>query len=52
MHEMTIRITEAYGLLVNYCMNETFLFCVEDLAQGLAKSCRFLDGAGDDPIWG
>jgi DnaJ-class molecular chaperone len=53
-HEMTIRITMAYNLLVDYCMNHTFSFRAEDLAKDLEQSPAdfWMERFGDDPIWG
>lgn len=53
-HEMTLRLKEAYDLLVDYCMNHTFSFRLEDLAKDLEQSPAdyWRDRFGDDPIWG
>jgi hypothetical protein len=53
-HEMTIRLKNAYDLLVDYCMNHPFSFRIEDLARDLEQSPAdfWLERFGDDPIWG
>ncbi len=53
-HEMTIRLKEAYDLLVDYCMNRPVSFRLEDLEKDLAQSPTdyWMDRFGDDPIWG
>ncbi|MCK9342609.1 MAG: J domain-containing protein [Massilibacteroides sp.] len=53
-HEMTIRIKAAYDLLVDYCMNHTVSFRLEDLEKDLEQSPAdyWMDRFGDDPIWG
>ncbi len=53
-HEMTIRLREAYELLVEYCMNHPFSFRAEDLARELADAPAdyWMERFGDDPIWG
>jgi preprotein translocase subunit Sec63 len=53
-HDMTIRIRDAYDLLVDYCMNHTFSFRIEDLAMDLEQSPAdyWTKRFGDDPIWG
>jgi len=53
-HEMALRLKEAYDLLVDYCMNHTFSFRIEDLAKDLEQSPAdyWMDRFGDDPIWG
>lgn len=53
-HEMTILLKKAYDLLVDYCMNHTFSFRIEDLAQDLEQSPAdfWMERFGDDPIWG
>jgi len=53
-HEMTLRLKEAYDLRVDYCMNHTFSFRVEDLAEDLEQSPAdyWMNRFGDDPIWG
>jgi len=53
-HEMTIRLKEAYDLLVEYCMNHPFSFRVGDLARDLAEAPAdyWMERFGDDPIWG
>jgi len=52
-HEMTIRLKKAYDLLVDYCMNHTFSFRIEDLARDLEQSPSdyWMERFGDDPIW-
>jgi preprotein translocase subunit Sec63 len=52
-HEMTIRLKKAYDLLVDYCMNHTFSFRIEDLARDLEQSPAdyWMERFGDDPIW-
>jgi hypothetical protein len=51
---MTIRLKKAYDLLVDYCMNHTFSFQLEDLARDLEQSPAdyWTERFGDDPIWG
>ena len=53
-HEMTIRLKKAYDLLVDYCMNHTFSFRIEDLLKDLEQSPAdfWMERFGDDPIWG
>jgi hypothetical protein len=53
-HDMTIRVKMAYDLLVDYCMNHTFSFRIEDLAKDLEQSPAdfWMERFGDDPIWG
>jgi DnaJ-class molecular chaperone len=53
-HEMTIRMKNAYDLLIDYCMNHTFSFQREDLARDLEQSPAdfWMERFGDDPIWG
>lgn len=53
-HEMTIRLKKAYDLLVEYCMNHSFSFRIEDLANDLEQSPAdfWMERFGDDPIWG
>jgi hypothetical protein len=53
-HEMTIRLTDAYDLLVDYCMNHSFSFRIEDLAKDLEQNPvdYWMERFGDDPIWG
>lgn len=53
-HEMTIRLKKAYDLLVEYCMNHSFSFRIEDLAKDLEQSPAdfWMERFGDDPIWG
>jgi len=53
-HEMTIRLRDAYEILVEYCMNYTFSFRAEDLARELADAPAdyWMERFGDDPIWG
>jgi hypothetical protein len=53
-HEMTIRLKEAYDLLVDYCMNRPVSFRLEDLEKDLAQNPAdyWMDRVGDDPIWG
>jgi preprotein translocase subunit Sec63 len=53
-HERTIRLKEAYDLLVDYCMNHAFSFRVEDLAEDLEQSPAdyWTERFGHDPIWG
>lgn len=53
-HEMTIRLKKACDLLVDYCMNHTFSFLLEDLARDLEQNPAdfWMERFGDDPIWG
>jgi hypothetical protein len=53
-HEMTIRVKDAYDLLVDYHMNHPFSFLIEDLAKDLDQSPDdyWTEHFGDDPIWG
>lgn len=53
-HEMTIRLKKAYDLLIDYCMNHTFSFRIEDLSRDLEQSPAdyWTKRFGDDPIWG
>jgi len=53
-HEMTLRLKEAYDLLVDYCMNQRFSFRVEDLAKDLEQNPAgyWMERFGNDPIWG
>jgi preprotein translocase subunit Sec63 len=53
-HEMTIHLKEAYDLLVDYGMNHTFSFRIEDLAKDLEQNPAdyWMERFGDDPIWG
>lgn len=53
-HEMTLRLKEAYDLLVDYCTNQTFSFRIEDLTKDLEQNpARYwMDRFGGDPIWG
>jgi DnaJ-class molecular chaperone len=53
-HEMTIRLKDAYDLLVDYCMNHRFSFRTADLAKNLEDSPAdyWTKRFGDDPIWG
>jgi hypothetical protein len=52
-HEMTIRLKEAYDLLVDYCMNHTFSFRLGDLAKDLEQipADYWMERFGEDPIW-
>ena len=53
-HEMTLRLREAYDLLVDYCMNQRFSFRIEDLAKDLEQNPAgyWMERFGNDPIWG
>ncbi len=53
-HEMTIRIQNAYDLLLDHCMNHLFSFRIEDLSRDLEKSPAdfWKERFGKDPIWG
>ena len=53
-HDLMIRVMMAYDLLVDYCMNHTFSFRIEDLARDLEQSPAdfWMERFGDDPIWG
>lgn len=53
-HEMTIRLKAAYDLLVDYCMNHSFSFRIEDLAKDLEQTPAdyWMERFGNDPIWG
>ena len=53
-HEMTLRLREAYDLLVDYCMNQRFSFRIEDLAKDLEQTPAgyWMERFGNDPIWG
>jgi DnaJ-class molecular chaperone len=53
-HEMTIRLKNAYDLLVDYCTNHPFSFRMEDIEQDLEQSPAdfWMERFGDDPIWG
>jgi preprotein translocase subunit Sec63 len=53
-HDMTIRLKEAYDLLVDYGMNHAFSFRIEDLAKDLEQTPAdyWMERFGDDPIWG
>ncbi|NMC89415.1 MAG: J domain-containing protein [Methanomicrobiales archaeon] len=53
-HEMTMRLKEAYDLLVDYCMNRPVSFRLEDLGRDLERNPAdyWMDRFGDDPIWG
>ncbi len=53
-HEMTIRLKDAYDLLIDYCMNHIFSFRVEDLVKNLDQNPvdYWMERFGDDPIWG
>jgi preprotein translocase subunit Sec63 len=53
-HEMTIRVKEAYDLLVDYCMNHAFSFRLADLAKDLERNPAdyWTERFGEDPIWG
>jgi hypothetical protein len=37
-HEMTIRVKEAFDLLVDYCMNHPFSFKMKDPERDLEQS--------------
>lgn len=52
-HAMTIRLNAAYDLLMDYCMNHTFSFRMEDLAKDLELNPTdyWMERFGDDPIW-
>jgi len=52
-HEMTIRLKEAYDLLIDYCMNYIFSFRVEDLVKNMDRNPvdYWMERFGDDPIW-
>jgi preprotein translocase subunit Sec63 len=52
-HEMTIRVMEAYNLLVDYGMNHTFSFRLNDLERDLEQNPAdyWMERFGDDPIW-
>ena len=53
-HEMTIRLKEAYDLLVSYGMNYSFSFRMEDLKKDreISSDEYWTERFGDDPIWG
>jgi len=53
-HRMTVRITESYGILVEYCMNHRFSFRPEDIRRDMEQSPAgyWMERFGDDPIWG
>ena len=52
-HLMTVRLNEAYNLLVDYCMNYTFSFRSEDLNTTIGKNPAefWMERYGNDPIW-
>jgi len=52
-HQMTVRLNEAYDLLVDYCMNYTFSFRPEDLKESVGKNPAefWMERYGNDPIW-
>ena len=53
-HEKTVRLTAAYELLCEYCLNHIFSFLPADLARELetAPADYWTERFGDDPIWG
>ncbi len=52
-HETTVALTQAYDVLVRYCMNYRFSFAPEDLAGSVKTSPQeyWREHFGDDPIW-
>jgi len=53
-HEMTVRLTAAYELLVEYCSSRPVSFRPGDLTRdlGSASADYWTERFGDDPIWG
>ncbi len=53
-HDTFIRIKEAYGVLVDYCMNFEISFRNEEIRKGAGYDSKefWMSRFGDDPIWG
>jgi preprotein translocase subunit Sec63 len=53
-HTRMIRINDAYGVLIDYCMNYEFSFRPEDLKVAATGNPvdSWMERYGDDPIWG
>ena len=53
-HEMFIRLKEAHGILVDYCMNCEISFRLEDILKtsGQETDEFWRHRFGEDPIWG
>lgn len=51
-HDMTVRIVEAYRILVDYCKNYQYSFAEETVRQHMSPEEWWADRFGQDPLWG
>jgi len=51
-HAMTVRIIDAYQLLMEYCARYRFSFTEETVRRHIPLERRCFDRFRDDPLWG
>ncbi len=51
-HEMTIKITAAYKVLMRYCSQYRYSFAPDELERHLSEHEWWTGRFGDDPLWG
>lgn len=49
--QMTIKINEAYKIIMAYCNNYKFSFSKEEVEEYISKEEWWLKRFGSDPIW-
>ncbi|MBW1971850.1 MAG: J domain-containing protein [Deltaproteobacteria bacterium] len=50
--EMSIKVIEAYRIIIDYCSNYEYSFTKEDVARSLSPEDWWYQRFGDDPLWG
>ena len=50
--EMSRRITDAYGIILEYCSNYHISFAREEVEKNLSEEEFWIKRFGSDPIWG
>ena len=49
--EMTVKIVDAYRLIIDYCSNYKFCFSEEEVRNHLSEEDWWFDRFGTDPVW-
>ena len=50
--EMTIKIVDAYRIIIDYCNNYKFCFSEEEVGNHLAEEDWWFERFGMDAVWG
>ena len=49
--EMTVRIVDAYRVIIDYCSNYKYCFSEEEVRNHLSEEDWWFERFGTDPVW-